>query len=192
MIGGEIKDMDFLDVTFELKSIRISLRSNSSSSTLYVEELPFINPLSTKVNILSVYFYFKGDSRFDVIGLINDMRDKPDFDFSQARGFILSKCSEIQGELEWSHSLKSVDEYSIKPKNGYKIFIKGSDFCGFCLWSSFFFLSFGRKICLSQDKESSRKLFMALHKHPGILKNKSYLFLIKFLNGGHLHYSGDK
>jgi len=184
--------MDFLDVSFELKRLRISLQSNSSSSSLYIEELPFINPASHKVRVLSVYFYFNGNSRFDIMGLINDMRNKPDSDFNQIREFALSKCSDIGGKFEWSHSIKSVDEYSVKPERGYKVFIKGSDFCGFCLWSSFFFLSCERKICLSLDKDSSKKLFSALHKHPNCLKNKSYLFLIKFLNGGHLHYSGDR
>lgn len=168
------------------------MQSNSSSSILYIEELPFITGTTPKVGVLSVYFYFKGDSRFDILNLVNEIRDNQDFDFNHVLDFILSKCSLMKDENDCSHSIKSVDSYSVKPKRGYNIFIKGSDFFGFCLWNSFFFLSYDRKICLSLDKYSSKKLFMELHKHPDCLKNKTYLFLIKFLNSGYLHYSGDK
>lgn len=179
--------MDFLDLSYELKNARISLRSNSESSTLYIEEIPDYTDISKKLAVLSVYFYFRGDEQMNPLSLFESLRSFENRTFHEIKTYVLESCSKIDQE-EWSHSLKNVDVFSIKPRKGYKFFLKGNDFFGFCLWGSFFFVSEKRDFCLSKDKESAQKLLAYSVRNPDFLKEKPYLFLIKFLYNRNIHF----
>jgi len=185
--------MDFLDCQYELNNVRVSLRSNPISSTLYVEELPDYENLSHNLRILTVYFYFRGNTGFDVLGLFESIRKMSDSEFDVIEKHILETCAEhSKGEDDiYSHSLKDVNIFSVKPRKGYKVFVSGKDFVGYSLWGSFFFLSKDRKFCVCKDKESANKLFITIHNRNECLNNKTYLFLIKLLNCGDIHFAGD-
>jgi len=179
--------MDFLDKSYELKNVRVVFRSNEVSSTIYIEEFPSYSLPLKKPQVLSVYFYFKGDELFDIIGLFNSIQTLKNEDFETIKDFVLLKCGKIEPKDSCSHSIKEVELFQIKPRSGYKLFLKGKNFFGYSLWTSFFFISEDKQFCLCTDKESAKRLFVILHKNPKCLKNKTYLFLINVFKSRGFH-----
>jgi len=177
--------MDFLSCKSELNHIRVSLSSNEMSTTLYVEELPDYTSIK-QLKILSIYFHFYGDSKFDILNLYNSLPQLKEYDFDSIKSFLLKKC-EVLSENDYSHTLKEVDLFLVKPKYGFKIKISGMDFYGYSAWN-FFVLRTKTEFCICKDIENSLNFFKLLVRKPNFLNNISYKNLIKVLSDRDFHF----
>jgi len=151
------------------------------STTLYVEEFPTYKNVDEKVHVLSVYFYFHGNEQIDVLPLYEKIRESTNAKYSQIKNLILSECQKTHDPKSFAYTEKEVSCFLVKPPKNFKIFIRGNDFCGYSLWSSFFFLSKNRDFCLCDNQDDAKLLFNSMIKNPDLFQNRSYLSSINYL-----------
>lgn len=175
--------MDFLNLTTEMDNVRVYLKSNAMSSSIFVEELPDYSDLSRRLGIMTIYFFFSGNRRFDVLGLYNGICGMKNATFNGVRRMVKRRCRGLT-ENDWSCGRKKAGVFMVRPRDGYRLALKGRDYSGYAGPDSFLVRKDGGCVVTVAQGGGAYKFFRLAHLLKDGIESRGYDFLIRLMDVG--------